>query len=57
MIGENEPISTLTKFRAFKGSGVAFGTYYAIDLLNSKNVFEEMLPKEWGYPSYSESTR
>ena len=33
VIGENEPISTLSKFRAFKGAGVAFGNYYAIDLI------------------------
>ena len=43
--GENEPISTLSKFRAFPGFGVAFGNYYAVDLLQNQRVFEDILPE------------
>ena len=57
VIGENEPISTLSKFRAFRGAGVAFGNYYAIDMLQSKDVYEYIMPSNKGYSTFEEQKR
>ena len=48
-VEKSEPYSTLAKFRTIPPFGIAFGTYYQMEILDKKEVYESLLPKSKGY--------
>ena len=54
---ENEPYSTLSKYRTAPKLGITFGNYYQIDFNSDRTDYEKAFPTNLGYPTYDESTK